>query len=97
MKPTGEAEFSIFYGENATNLNLNLNNKELLKYAALTGEVKNVAVIQPHQTLIAQHDVNLTLDCGSLLAGVYQNHTVSWSIQYLTSGGGGMLEIYIAL
>lgn len=48
----GVAEFMVFRGPDATNLNLSLDNKELLGYAARTGESVHVEVTMPFQTIL---------------------------------------------
>ena len=63
----------------AAKLKLNIGNKELLKYADKTGESHYLDINQPRQTVVAEHAVNLTLDCGSLLTG---KSSISWSVLY---------------
>lgn len=65
----GLSALTVFQGDNATELNskLSLTNKELLQYAAKTGESVKVKLNAPFQTVLAQHGVSLQLDCGPLL------------------------------
>ena len=57
-------------------------NKGLLKYAALSGETCYIPAELQQQTLVAEHNVNMTLDCMSLLEGRKTAQTVCWSVLF---------------
>lgn len=63
----------------AEHLQLIPGNRDLLKYAARNGEKVHLQVELQQQTLIAEHNVSVTLDCASLLEGSKSGLTVSWS------------------
>ena len=79
----------MFHGSNATKLNseLSLSNKELLNYAAKTGESVHVNVTMPFQTVLAQHEVSVQLDCGPLLELGEEGVSVVWSKLTLNNAG----------
>ena len=71
--------FTVLYGGDAEEVNSNLNwrNKELLEYAATTGQSVRVEVVKSSQTILTQHHVAVQLDCADLLRD--GNSSVSWS------------------
>ncbi len=78
----GEANSCVILNETAAeHLQLFQGNKGLLKYAALSGETRYIPAEMQQQTFIAENNVNVTLDCMSLLEGKTEQ-TMCWSVLF---------------
>lgn len=83
--------FEVIVGPDALRLDLAIDNPELLRFAALTGDNVTADITQSSQLVISQDGVILSFDCSSLLPDSQPGvplPTVAWtrsSSEFLSS------------
>lgn len=92
---TGFASFQVLRGDNQPSMeDLKMSNTpRLFQYAALTGDKFTVDMYEGNQTVIAQNNVNLVLDCSHMMKpGDQLRGPVKWTRQFYREHSDGIYQ-----